>query len=153
LAGFASIPLVAWIIRFAGYAWTLPLVTLSAALLGACFPLICHVAIPPDTHAGAGISYLYLANIVGSALGSFVVGFVLMDLWTLRSIVAALALMGILTFAGLLAAGPYRGVAVLGAVLLGVAVVTAASPLFSGIYERLQRKQDYVPGHPFTDVV
>src|SRR5579885_1072991 len=79
LFGFAVAP-------HASTLWTLPLVALAAGLLGAAFPLICHLAVGPDSDAGAGLSYLYLSNIAGSAAGTWLVGFVLMDYLTLRGI-------------------------------------------------------------------
>src|SRR5436190_884155 len=57
--------------------------------------LICWVDISPDSRAGAGVSYLYLSNIVGSTLGSFLVGFVLMDVLSLKQLSIALALGGV----------------------------------------------------------
>ena len=42
---------------------------LAAGLLGATFPLLCQAAVR-RSDAGAGLSYLYLSNIAGSALGS-----------------------------------------------------------------------------------
>jgi spermidine synthase len=150
LLGFLTVPAIALAIRTVDYVWTLPLIAISAALLGAAFPLICHISIAPDARAGAGMSWLYLANIIGSALGSFGVGFVLMDVWPLRTIVLALALGGIAT-AALLA--PSRQSGAMTAAVLG-AIVTASSPLlFYDIYEKLQYKSAYTPAKHFTDLV
>src|SRR5262249_34959832 len=49
LLGFASVPAIATVTRLAGYLWTLPLIAVSAGLLGATFPLICHASIGADT--------------------------------------------------------------------------------------------------------
>jgi spermidine synthase len=149
LLGFLSIPSIALAARHVDYLWTLPVVALSAGLLGAAFPLVCHVAIAPDSRAGAAMSYLYLANIVGSALGSLLVGFVLMDFWPLRAIVVLLALLGIAVAAALLR----RGAAIAVAAGLAAAILLSANPLFAEIYEKLQYKAAYAPGRPFTDVV
>ena len=82
-------------VRSFHYTWTLPLVAVAAGLLGATFPLICHISVGADSEAGAGLSYLYLSNIIGSAAGSWIVGFILMDYWSLRGISVFVALLGV----------------------------------------------------------
>ncbi|MBI1792099.1 MAG: spermidine synthase [Acidobacteria bacterium] len=155
LLGFASVPLVAWAVTRVDYWLTLPLVTLSAALLGAAFPLICHVSVAPDERAGAGLGTLYLSNILGSAAGSWLVGFVLMDIWPLRRIAVFLALLGMCAALALLAAaGARQNAAALGLGAAACAAILAASgPLFASIYERLQLKKEFSPGYHFTGIV
>jgi spermidine synthase len=149
LLGFCSVPLVATAVCGVSYYWTLPVIALTAGLLGAVFPLVCHAAVAPDERAGAGMSYLYLANIVGSALGSFLVGFVLLDVLPLRAIVVALAIAGILVAAAIRRT---REAAAAGAVLC-VAAALVSYPLFDGIYERLQYKEEFAANQRFTDIV
>src|SRR5207253_1494903 len=72
----------------------LPVIALAAGLLGATFPLICHMSVPPDGRAGARLSRLYLSNIIGSSSGSLLVGFVLMDVRGIREISVMLAMLG-----------------------------------------------------------
>lgn len=153
-AGFLIVPTVAWAVQSFEYEWTLPLVTLAAALLGATFPLLCHAAVRAEA-AGAGLSYLYLSNIGGCALGSYVMGFVLMDIWTLREISVFLLLLGAAAAAaiGLAGAGRARWREGLLAVTLGGLGVWASGPLFHMIYERLQYKDEFDADEPFTDVV
>jgi len=158
LLGFAIVPLVALVARQADYVWTLPLVAAAAGLLGATFPLICHISVGPDDRAGSRLSYLYLANIVGSAGGSWLVGFILMDFWPLRGIAVFLALLGVALAAALLAAGRLGAAEKAAAALLcaGVcaAVVFSARPLFATVYGQLEYRQDYRdPGARLADVV
>jgi spermidine synthase len=157
LVGFLVIPSVAWAVRLVRYPFTLPLIAIAAGLLGAIFPLICHVSVKPDTRAGAGLSYLYLSNIIGSTLGSFLVGFVLMDFLSLERLSVLLALAGVaLGLAILLATGP-RGARQLkvlaGGAALALLIVFSAGPLFNRVYERMQYKDEYQPGLRFAQIV
>ena len=103
LAAFALLAnLVAWLV-VPGFGWLsilgdwripLVLVAISAALLGAILPLVSHFGIKADARAGVNLSYVYLANIVGSTTGSLVTGFVFMDVWPLRTIGLAIAFVG-----------------------------------------------------------
>ena len=150
LASFLLVPAAALITSTLHWGASLPLVAVAAGLLGAIFPLICHIAIAPDARAGEGLSYLYLANIGGSALGSLITGFVLMDHWTLGGISLFLALLGVaLSLVLLLAARrrtPERRVLITRAAaiaLTGVVIVFVQPSLFGGVYERLYFKKDY----------
>jgi cell division protein FtsW (lipid II flippase) len=46
--------------------------------------MVCHLAIPPDAHAGRGVAGIYLANIIGSGAGSLITGFIFMEHFELR---------------------------------------------------------------------
>jgi len=155
--GFLLVPIVSWLVTFIPYIVTLPLVALSAALLGATLPLICHFAIPPDDKAGARLSYLYLANILGSGAGSLLTGFVLMDRMSMQEICMLLAGLGLLLSAGLAFYSNLRGKALatrLGiAAAAGVTILLSAPALFDGLYERLQWKTDYDHSKRFDLVV
>jgi hypothetical protein len=61
----------------------------ATILFGALFPLIAHATAGPD-RPGSVVSYLYAANIAGSTLGVLIVGFVLMDKFSLYGIAWAL---------------------------------------------------------------
>jgi len=65
---------------------------LTAALLGAVFPLLCRLAIPAGDKAGRAVSFIYVANIAGSATGSLLIGFVLFNYIGLRGISSLLAI-------------------------------------------------------------
>ncbi len=157
LASFLLVPAAAVLTAALHWGLSLPLVVIAAGLLGATFPLICHIAIAPTTRAGEGLSYLYLANIVGSALGSLVTGFVLMDHWTLGGISTFLALLGVaLSLVLLLAANQRVGKRLLtgraaALAATGMAIVLAQPFLFGGVYERLYFKNDYA-GQRFAHV-
>ena len=143
VAGFFVVPAMA---RLASISWPLALglVTLAAGLLGAVLPLVAHYGIPADDRAGARLSYVYLANIVGSATGSFVTGFVLMDVLSTRGISTLLALAGFVMVALLVVASRPRPPALaasLGALLAsGVVLAYGSGPLFDRLYERLYFK-------------
>jgi spermidine synthase len=157
LLGFLLVPAVANAVRVVPWYATLPFVGVAAAMLGAAFPLICHHGIRPDERAGAGTSYLYLANIVGSALGSLLTGFVLMDVWSIGGISLFLALMGVGLSAALLVPAELSGrrlttrLAVAGAAAL--LALLLARPLFSAVYEKLQLKEEYASDTRFAHVV
>jgi spermidine synthase len=150
LASYLLVPAAALVGCALHWGFSLPLVAVAAGLLGATFPLICHIAIAPDARAGEGLSYLYLANIVGSALGSLITGFVLMDHWSLGGISFFLALLGIALSLVLLLAANHRtreknlltsrAAAI---ALTGVAIVILQPWLFEGVYERLYFKENY----------
>ena len=147
LLGFAIAPLVALAVRHVDYLWTLPLIAVTAGMLGATFPLLCHISVRPDAAAGAGLSYLYLGNIVGSAAGSWVVGFVLMDTFSLRWISVLLALLGFGIAAALLGVARLRAretaiAAAIGACAV-VAVVLSSGPLFATVYGQMQYKREW----------
>jgi predicted membrane-bound spermidine synthase len=158
LLGFAIVPLVALLVQHASFLWSLPLVALAAGLLGATFPLMCHISIRPDEHAGAGMSYLYLSNIVGSAAGAWLVGFVLMDYFSIRWISVLLALSGIAVAFAILGAGALRPVqkktaaAIAGLVI--AAVLLSSGPLFATVYGQMNSQADWgKPGTALQDVV
>jgi len=69
-------------------------VTCSAAMLGTTFPMVCHLTVRPNGSAGEGVSFLYLSNILGSAAGSFVVGYILTEMLPLLVISALFAAAG-----------------------------------------------------------
>ena len=156
LLSFAVAPLLSYVaVLGISYEFTLPLVALAAGSLGAVFPLISHITVASDSRAGARLSYLYLSNIIGSAAGSYLMGFVLMDIWPLRNIALFLAFIGFGTAAAILVFGQPRAwrhtlarmAAIAGLSLLG------AGGLYDGLYERLQFKDEYEPGNRFVDIV
>ncbi len=157
LFGFVTVPLLALAVRHVDYSYTLPLIALAAGLMAATFPLVCHISIPPDARAGAALGRLYLSNIAGSTLGSFLVGYVLMEAWTLSQIQVFLVLIGVISSVTLLlvyGAGRRERVAALAVgIVLCANAVSSSRLLFDGVYERLQRKADYSPGERFTDIV
>jgi predicted membrane-bound spermidine synthase len=158
LLGFSIVPLTALLVQHMNYLWSLPLVALAAGMLGATFPLVCHISVRPDARAGTGMSYLYLSNIIGAAAGSCVVGFVLMDVWPLRWISVFLALLGVGIAVALLGAAKLdlreKIKAYVLSAGLSAAVLFSSQPLFATVYGQMQSKQDWgQPGTGLTDVV
>src|SRR5271165_3389170 len=154
VAAFLVAPLVARSVTVVRYELTFVFVFIAAALMGSAFPLISHAFIDPGGDTGSRISLLYLSNILGSTLGSFLIGFVISDFWSTR--VVSVLLLGIgLAVAAVLAAlsgtGLRRGM--LAGAAACVVLVLMSGPLFSGLYERLLAKSSYVKGTRFADVV
>jgi predicted membrane-bound spermidine synthase len=157
VAGFAVIPAVAWTAVHAHWALALGAVLLAATLLGASLPLLAHFGIAPDDRAGARLSYVYLANIVGSAAGSLVVGFVLLDAFPTATVALGLVLAGLALVVALLVLGRVKGVPALvgyaGALVAAAACVWATPTLFDRLYERLQFKDKLAADFRFWRVV
>ena len=150
--GFLVAPLASYALSVVPIALTLPLVALAAGLLGAVLPLLAHAAIPPDRRAGARVSYLYLANVVGSTLGSLLTGFLLLDALGLTRTSSVLAAGGLLGGAALLAFAGAPRTRVGLALCAGLAPVLLSGLLFEGFWERLLYKGDY-QGQRFAQVV
>ena len=147
ISAFLVAPLTAWICCFVNWEWGFALVALSGALLGIVFPLLCHEAVEASPEAGQHLSWLYLANIIGSGAGSLLTGFVLMDwlgLHALSLVLLAASCAWAVSIAGKLS----RGMLIWPAV---IAIFTTA--LFDGLYERLQYKSEYTCGMRFAHVV
>ncbi len=146
---------------FATHNWlpALGLVAVAAGLMGAILPLVAHYGIPADDRAGANLSYVYLANILGSTAGSFLTGFVLMDAWSTQTISLVLVLAGLALVALLLvasAAGVRRAPLVRGLVLVALSaglLVRFTPSLFDGLYERLLMKNEWAPGAKLAHVL
>jgi spermidine synthase len=96
LLGLLFLPLMAqgaWLDRgVLGLAMIM--VYLIARRWGPLLPYLAQFGVPSDDRAGMRISLLYFANIVGSAAGAIITGFVLTDYLTLVQIALALAFAG-----------------------------------------------------------
>ncbi|HET9743971.1 MAG TPA: fused MFS/spermidine synthase [Terriglobales bacterium] len=151
--GFLVAPALATIVRHASFLWVLPLVGIAAAFLGVPFPLLSHASIPPDSQSGARLGYLYMSNIIGSALGSYLIGFVLMDYLSTTQIAMVLAFAGVTLGAAILfAAGLQEKQRAYGLAAVAVCflLISAASPkLFYQLYEKLLFKHFYQPALAF----
>jgi spermidine synthase len=154
VAGFLVAPGLANAVRLVPYQLTYSLVLFATTLLGASFPLVSHAVIRPMEKAGRPVSYLYVANIAGSALGSLIVGFVLMDYWSVRSISLFLLACGTGTAFFAMLASKVR-LRALGAIGFAAAIVLAplSGQLFSRIYEKLLYKQDFHLAEQFSHIV
>jgi predicted membrane-bound spermidine synthase len=84
------------------FLWTAPAFFLTAALIGSVFPLTCELAVSADDSAGRRVSLLYVSNILGSAVGSLGIGFVLMNYFGLRQVSLLLAAIAVISGATVL---------------------------------------------------
>jgi spermidine synthase len=64
---------------------------LTAALLGSVLPMVCQLSVSAGVQSGRQVSLVYVSNIAGSALGSLLIGFVLMQYFGLRQVSLLLA--------------------------------------------------------------
>ena len=141
--------------------WTSHVPTISAVplfavatLLGAAFPLLAHATIDPSKEVGRGVSLLYLSNIIGSTLGSFLVGFVILDHLSTRATSVFLLVLGlaIAVAFSLFSGGKTRKVFFAAECALCAVLVLYAHPLFASLYERLLFKTDYKPSMHFAEL-
>jgi spermidine synthase len=157
LLGFLVLPALGWLAATSRAPAAMPLIALAAGSWGAVLPLVSHFGIAPDSLAGSRLSYLYLANILGSVAGTLLTGFVLLDQWTIGSAALFVVLLGLALATILLArSGSGRrlmtsGIAVI--VLTAVGYSFATRPLFDRFYERLLGEETYLPNEPPAKVV
>jgi len=118
-----------------------PAFFLVAGLLGSVLPLLCRLAVSADVESGRHVSLIYVANILGSTLGSLVIGFILMDKFGLKQISAQLALLAVIsgTLVLFFSAGCAQMPPLwkLAAVLLALAAIPSSSPLYFNLFGRL----------------
>jgi spermidine synthase len=118
-----------------------PAFFLVAGLLGSVLPLLCRLAVSADTDSGRHVSLIYVANIVGSTLGSLVIGFILTDFYGLKAISVQLALLAVLsgTFVLLFSTGhvqlPSMGKLV--AVPVALAAIVFSLTLYFNLFGKL----------------
>jgi spermidine synthase len=141
LTAAAVLPGLAWAASHGVWSTALLLVAIAAGLLGTILPLVSHLAVPPDSRSGSGISRLYAANIVGSVTGSFLTGFVLLDFLTTPALAALLLASGCVLALVLLAlTRPLKRTLIggaVGALLLATTGAALAPIVLARFYERL----------------
>jgi spermidine synthase len=115
----------------------------GAVLFGVQFPLLAHFGITADASSGAKVSYIYVANIVGSVAGSLLTGFLLMDLFSLAELTTGLGIFGSLVGATILAASHELATARIASVAVGIVcsgcMLAGKAPLFDDLYLDLLR--------------
>ena len=108
--GFSVLPLAAQAASLGGWYGfvfvTLFLVFVQTVIAGIAFPLLCHVGFTADDRAGLHLSLLYVGNILGSAAGSLITGFILMDLLSTAQISAFLVALGAIAAAAVAGLAP-----------------------------------------------
>jgi spermidine synthase len=157
LAAWLVVPCFGWSAKRWDWPPALAAVAVAAALLGAILPLVSHFGIDPDHRAGAKVSYVYLANIVGSAAGSLLTGFVFLDLWSLEKVggvIAALGMLLVILLVGLAEGSrAARGVAVAGTAGAALLVVAQTPALYDRLWERLLFKSRFDDATRFAEVI
>jgi spermidine synthase len=118
-----------------------PAFYLTAALLGSVLPLLCQSAIVAGDSAGRSVSIIYLSNIVGSALGSLGIGFILMDHFGTQSISIQLAIATAMTgFAVILyRTGKFEAPPkpVWAVAVVALTAIAVASPAYRNLYGKM----------------
>jgi spermidine synthase len=151
---------VNWIVHSPGgvLVWflSLALICHAAILFGVLFPLIAHAAVGSRGNAGTAVSYLYTANIIGSTTGVLLVGFVLMDKFSLYRIAWLLLIAGVLCAAVVFSvtiktSAPWRLPFAI-ACIVAVFTAPASRPIFATMYDRLLFKTPY-PMRQFSEVI
>lgn len=156
-ASFLVVPALASLSTRMRWEWSLPLVAVSAGLMGATLPLVSHFGIAPDDRAGARLSYVYVANIVGSSSGSLLTGFVFLEHLSLARVSVLLYVLGVLLCLGLVLPS-YRGTsgraAVVGLAIASVAVgVLGSGRLFDRVYEKLFFRKHFSGTERFDELI
>lgn len=156
VAGLVA-PSLAWSARFTDFRIGLVVIAVAAAFLGSVLPLVSHFGIAPDERAGTRLSYVYLANILGSAAGSLITGFVLMDHLSIVSITLVLVVAGFALPVAIVAMStPTRRVAFASygsLVAFTVVTVLFLPRLYDRLYERLLFKWEYDGTQRFAQVI
>lgn len=157
IVAWLVVPTFGWVAKRWEWPPALIMVALSAALLGAILPLVAHFGIAPDDRAGQKLSYVYLANIVGSAIGSLVTGFVFLDIWPIQTIGAVIALSGMVLVLLLIARSDFRGAmrgVGLGLVALAAVLLFVVTPrVYDRVWERLHYRSKFADTSKFAEVI
>ena len=150
-------PAFAWSAKFTDFRVGLAVVATAAMFLGSVLPLVSHFGIEPDDRTGPRLSYVYLANILGSASGSLLTGFVVMDRLPISSIALLLAVAGFALFAALMMmSGASRSASIAACTTLVVGALGAAAilpRLYDRLYERLFYKDEYDGSQRFAQII
>jgi spermidine synthase len=136
---------------------TLFLVFAQTAIAGLAFPLLCHVGFTADDKAGLHLSLLYVGNILGSAAGTLITCFILMDRMSTVQISAFLAAVGAIAAAAVAGLSSMswsrRAIFITAALIIVVSSPFAIRSLFHHYYEGIIYKNEVGSQAPFVDVV
>ena len=159
IVGFLLLPAAAYgATTHIGYFFPMLLMVFAQTTIsGMIFPVICHHAIAPDDRAGSGVSWVYVANILGSVAGTLVTGFLLMNYLSIAAISELLGVLGIgisllVALTGRLTRRRRRLLVALGTAAIG-AIVLTTGPLFGGFYELLLSNNMVAETRKFVDIV
>ena len=122
-----------------------PAFFVTAGMLGAVLPLLCRLAVSANQQSGRHVSWIYVSNILGSTLGSLLVGFVVMDHFGMQQVAIQLAILSAMIGCLVLffATGRFRMPAL--QKLLPVPVAVVAILLSSGFYSNVFGKLVFGP--------
>lgn len=124
---------------------------------GGLLPFLAHLGVAADETAGMHTALIYLANILGAAIGSVVTGFVLMDNMSLVSVAAALAGAGLACFGLVAVAIPMspneKMLRIGGAITAGTLAIVMLPGYASGALEALQWKGILPQKETFTQTI
>ncbi|MHB1080801.1 MAG: fused MFS/spermidine synthase [Prosthecobacter sp.] len=148
VGAFMIAPLTAIMATQAYWEYGFYLVIAAGTLLGVTFPLLCQAAIPPNKDTGSRLSWLYLANIIGSGAGSLLTGFVFME-WLSLHLLSVLLLGASWLWAEGIAR--FQLPAQIRWLPLFIALISL-SPSQS-FYERLQYKHEFGHGMHFAQII
>ncbi len=160
-AGAASVylpPLIAFL-RWKNVPYLLGAIAffVVTAIVGSVFPLLCRLSVSADARAGRGVSLIYVANIIGSTLGSLAIGFVWMNYFGLEQVSLQLGLAAVITGAAVLfyKHGQFHGSAfrAIASVAIAVVAVGVAPRFYSNLFERLIFGSTAAKYTPLTHVV
>jgi spermidine synthase len=159
ILGFLLLPVAAYgATTSIGYFFPMLLMVFAQTTIsGLIFPIICHYAIAPDDRAGSRVSWVYVANILGSVAGTLVTGFLLMNYLSIATIAELLGVLGVgisllVALAGRLTRPRRRLLVALGTVAIG-AIMLTTGPLFGEFYERLLSNNMVAQSRKFIDIV
>ena len=120
-------------------------------------PLSCKIAVNADLRAGAGVSLIYGANILGSTLGSFIIGFILFNHFGLRQVSIQLATFAVISGTFAYFFGCQNSLKpkawALATICISVATLPLASQMYSQIFERLIFGSNAGTVAPLADIV
>jgi spermidine synthase len=157
LIAFLTVPFIDYLVQVFHWAFTFPLIVLSAAMLGATFPLLCHLSFRPDKFAGQYLSYLYFTNILGAVSGTLITGFILMDIMSLANITTINAVLGLsLSFVLFKSAYLERRKEVnllMGTLVAGLVCIVTGQMSFEYLYEHLLYKRTIKDADIFSHVL
>jgi len=157
LIAFLTVPFIDYLVQVFPWTFTFPLIVLSAAMLGATFPLLCHLSFRPDKLAGQYLSYLYFTNILGAVTGTLITGFILMDIMTLANITTINAILGLsLSFVLFKSAHLEKRKEItllMGTLAAGLVCIVIGQISFKYLYEHLLFKRPIFDADTFSHVL
>jgi spermidine synthase len=136
---------------------TAPAFFLVSALLGSIFPLVCRLAIPAGPGVGRRVSLIYLSNILGSAAGSLVIGFVLLNHLNLKPVNLLLGFGACVIGIGMLLLSPVQlrsfRIAAWLASAASIVALSIAPSLYASLFEKLVWRSQARTSEPFAHIV